>query len=76
MPRFHAYTIRNGHYLCGNVGHVSAIWADLKTLRGAINRARRYAKSFAKPGDMICIEQASDGSPYEYFHKAKFFFYG
>lgn len=72
---YYASTIRNGRYLCGNVGHVSNVRRDLKTLKGAIAWAKRLAKANAKPGDMIVIEQASIDRPYEFSFAAKFIHY-
>ena len=57
MPRYHVYTKRHGHRLLGNVGHVAAVWPDLKTNAGALNRARRLASTVTERGDEIVVER-------------------
>ena len=72
--RVHVYTNRNGRDLCGNVGHLSACWHDLKTVDGALRRAKIAAQHVSKLGDIIVLETASDDSPYEYAYAAHFMF--
>lgn len=72
--RFHVYTIRNGRERLGNCGdHLSFMMInEVKTLKGAIQRAKKLAKKYSKGGDIICIEQATDERPYFYEHVAHF----
>lgn len=75
--RFHVYTIRNGRERLGNCGdHLSLMMInEVKTLRGAIARAKRLAKKHSKGGDIICIDQATDDRPYAFNPAAHFTYY-
>lgn len=63
---FYVSTERNGRRQLGTTSHFCAVWHDLKTVQGAINRACRLGPSHpeAKRGDYLVIEQISSDQPY------------
>lgn len=74
MPRFYVYTIRNGRRLLGNMGHVAAVWTDLKTGAGAMKRASRWALTQAKRNDEIIVERDNQDFSGESKIVGRFFF--
>ena len=63
--RFYISTIRNGREMIGVGQIVGNDHPSLKTLTGAILRARTNAEYYAKPGDVITVTKEADGVPDE-----------
>lgn len=59
---YHAYTIRDGVFQCGNAWSLNVIWRDLRTDRGAIRRAHDIARFASRDGDVIVIEHTTIGT--------------